>query len=110
MAAPCLPSRPSGPPPPIKIPVVYCICNNAGYRVLKLNLRRWFADVLHEPDRPSQYLGMDLNQPFDLAAIAQAMNVPAHRIEDPTQIAPALTQALNRDGPTLLDIIIDGAV
>ena len=93
-----------------QIPVVYCICNNAGYRVLKLNLRRWFGDVLHEPDRPSQYIGMDLDQPFDLAAIAQAMNVPAERIEAPTRIAPALTQALQRNGPTLLDIIIDGSV
>ena len=93
-----------------RIPVVYCICNNAGYRVLKLNLRRWFGDVLHEPDRPSQYIGMELDQPFDLAAIAQAMGVPAERIEDPTRIAPALTQALQRNGPTLLDIIIDGSV
>ena len=93
-----------------QIPVVYCICNNAGYRVLKLNLRRWFGDVLHEPDRPSQYIGMDLDQPFDLAAIAQAMGVPAERIESPTRIAPALTQALHRNGPTLLDIIIDGTV
>ena len=93
-----------------RIPVVFCICNNAGYRVLKLNLRRWFADVLHEPDRPSQYLGMDLNQPFDLAAIAQAMNVASERIEDPTRIAPALTQALHHNGPTLLDVIIDGTV
>ena len=93
-----------------RIPVVYCICNNAGYRVLKLNLRRWFGDVLHEPDRPSQYIGMELDQPFDLAAIAQAMGVPAERIEDPTRVAPALTQALHRNGPTLLDIIIDGSV
>ena len=93
-----------------QIPVVYCICNNAGYRVLKLNLRRWFGDVLHEPDRPSQYIGMDLDQPFDLAAIAQAMGVPAERIESPNRIAPALTQALHRNGPTLLDIIIDGTV
>ena len=93
-----------------RIPVVFCICNNAGYRVLKLNLRRWFADVLHEPDRPSRYLGMDLNQPFDLAAIAQSMGVPSERIENPTRIAPALTHALNQTGPTLLDIIIDGAV
>ena len=93
-----------------QIPVVYCICNNAGYRVLKLNLRRWFGDVLHEPDRPSQYIGMDLDQPFDLAAIAQAMGVPAERVESPTRIAPALTQALHRNGPTLLDIIIDGNV
>ena len=93
-----------------QIPVVYCICNNAGYRVLKLNLRRWFGDVLHEPDRPSQYIGMDLDQPFDLAAIAQAMGVPAERIDDPTRIAPALTQALHRNGPVLLDIVIDGGV
>ena len=93
-----------------QIPVVYCICNNAGYRVLKLNLRRWFGDVLHEPDRPSQYIGMDLDQPFDLAAIAQAMNVPAERVEDPTRVAPALTQALHRGGPVLLDIVIDGSV
>ena len=93
-----------------QIPVVYCICNNAGYRVLKLNLRRWFGDVLHEPDRPSQYIGMELDQPFDLAAIAQAMGVPAERIEDPTRVAPALTQALQRNGPVLLDIVIDGSV
>ena len=71
-----------------QIPVVYCICNNAGYRVLKLNLRRWFGDVLHEPDRPSQYIGMDLDQPFDLAAIAQAMGVPAERVEDPSSRRP----------------------
>ena len=93
-----------------QIPVVYCICNNAGYRVLKLNLRRWFGDVLHEPDRPSKYIGMDLDQPFDLAAIAQAMNVPAERVEDPSRVAPALTAALDRGGPVLLDIVIDGSV
>ena len=93
-----------------RIPVVYCICNNAGYRVLKLNLRRWFGDVLHEPDRPSQYIGMDLDQPFDLAAIAQAMGVPAERVEDPSRVAPALTEALHRGGPVLLDIVIDGGV
>ena len=93
-----------------QIPVVYCICNNAGYRVLKLNLRRWFGDVLHEPDRPSQYIGMDLDQPFDLAAIAQAMGVPAERVEDPTRVSPALTQALQHNGPALLDVVIDGFV
>ena len=93
-----------------RIPVVFCICNNAGYRVLKINLRRWFTDVLHEPDRTSRYIGMDLDQPFDLAAIARAMGVPAERVEDPSRVAPALTEALDRGGPVLLDIIIDGSV
>ncbi len=93
-----------------RIPVVYCICNNAGYRVLKLNLRRWFAETLGNPDLPSQYLGMDIPQPFDLAAIARAMGVPAQRIDDPAHIAPALTTALASNGPALLDIVIDGRV
>ncbi len=53
---------------------------------------------------------MDLNQPFDLAATAQSMGVPSERIENPSRIAPALTQALDHPGPTLLDIIIDGTV
>ena len=37
------------------------------------------------------------------------MNVPSERIEDPARIAPALIQALQHHGPTLLDII-DGSV
>ena len=53
---------------------------------------------------------MDLNQPFDLAAIAQSIGVPSQRIENPNPHPPALTQALHHPGPTLPDIIIDGTV
>ena len=31
---------------------------------------------------------MDLNQPFDLAAIVQSIGVPSERIETPTRIPP----------------------
>ncbi len=93
-----------------KIPVVYAICNNGGYRVLKVNLHAYFNDVLREPDRRTSYLGMDLPQEFDLAAIAGAMGVAAERIEDPERVGPALERALDSGAPALLDIVIDGAL
>jgi len=93
-----------------QIPAVYAICNNGGYRVLKVNLHAYFVEVLGEPDRPTSYLGMDLPQEFDLGAIAAAMGVASERIEDPDRIGPAFQRALESGKPALLDIIIDGAL
>ncbi len=93
-----------------QIPAVYAICNNGGYRVLKVNLHAYFEEVLGEPDRETSYLGMDLPQEFDLGAIAAAMGVASERIEDPERIRPAFERALDSGRPALLDIIIDGAL
>ncbi len=93
-----------------QIPAVYAICNNGGYRVLKVNLHAYFEEVLGEPDRPTSYLGMDLPQEFDLGAIAAAMGVASERIEDPERIGPAFERALDSGKPALLDVIIDGAL
>ncbi len=93
-----------------QIPAVYAICNNGGYRVLKVNLHAYFEEVLGEPDRETSYLGMDLPQDFDLGAIAAAMGVASERIEDPERIGPAFERALDSGKPALLDIIIDGAL
>lgn len=93
-----------------EIPTVYAICNNGGYRVLKVNLHAYFEEVLGEPDRETSYLGMDLPQEFDLGAIAAAMGVASERIEDPERIGPAFERALDSGRPALLDIIIDGAL
>ena len=40
------------------IPVVYLICNNRSYRILKLNMDTYKTQVLGEA-RPEEYLGMD---------------------------------------------------
>ncbi len=93
-----------------RIPAVYAVCNNGGYRVLKVNLHAYFEHVLGEPDRPTSYLGMDLPQEFDLAALAGAMGVVSERIEDPERIGPAFERALDSGKPALLDIVIDGAL
>ena len=92
------------------IPVVYVICNNRSYRILKLNMDRYKTHILGQQDPSSKYIAMDFPTPLDLAAIANAMGVHGRRVEDPDEIGPALKEALASGKPALLDVIIDGGV
>ena len=86
------------------IPVIYCICNNRSYNVLKVNLDLYTQLVLQEPDYQPAYLGTDFTHPFDFAALAQAFGVQGRRIEDPAEIGPALACALASGRPAVLDV------
>ena len=92
------------------IPVVYVICNNGSYRVLKINLDAYKSQILKEEKPQSKYLGMDFPTPLDLAGMAEAMGVHGRRIEDPAELGPAMRAALDLGKPALLDVVIDGAV
>ena len=92
------------------IPVVYLICNNRAYRVLKLNMNVYKRDILGESDPQSKYLAMDFPIPFNIAGIAEGMGIYGRSITDPAEIGPALTDALNSGRPAVLDISIDGSV
>jgi benzoylformate decarboxylase len=92
-----------------KIPVVYVICNNASYRILKVNMAV-YKRMAGLGDKPSRHIGMDFNIPFDMAAIARAFGMSGVRIEDPDRIGPELGAAVAAGGPALLDVVIDGAV
>ena len=52
------------------IPVVYAICNNRSYRVLKVNMDIYLRRMLDDQERQSEYVGMDFANPLDLSAIA----------------------------------------
>ncbi len=93
-----------------KIPVVYVVCNNAAYRVLKLNMDVYMKQVIDEPDRKSKYVGMDFPVPFDFASIARAIGAYGARVEKVDEIGPALQAALDSGGPAVLDMIVDGSV
>ncbi len=93
-----------------EIPVVYIICNNRAYRILKLNMDVYKRDILGETDPRSRYMAMDFPVPMNIAGMAQAMGVCGRRIEDPDEIAPALAAALESGKPAVLDVSIDGAV
>jgi len=93
-----------------KIPVVYVVCNNESYRILKLNMNVWQTQIAGRPEPQTDYLGMDFAVPFDIAAIANAFGVRGRRIEDPAELGPALTEAIASNEPVVLDVRIDGTV
>lgn len=92
------------------IPVVYVICSNNAYRVLKLNMNLYKTHILGERSPKSRYIAMDFPTPLNIAGIAEAMGVDSSRIQDPADIAPALARAIALGKPAVLDIAIDGAV
>ena len=92
------------------IPVVYLICNNSSYRILKLNMNRYKSYILGESQPTSSYIGMDFPQPFEMAAIANAMGVHGQKVQNPEELGPAVKKALDSGKPALLDVIIDGSV
>ena len=92
------------------IPVVYVICNNRSYRILKLNLNTYKTQILGEAKPESQYLGADFPLPLNIAGIAKATGVYGQKIERPEDVAPAVRNALELGRPAVLDVSIDGAV
>jgi benzoylformate decarboxylase len=86
----------------LQLPITYVIPNNRGYRILKERLVSF-----RKTDR---FIGMDLREPdIDFVALAQSLGVPATRVSDPAQIAPALRAAVASGKPSLLDVsVIDG--
>ena len=91
------------------IPVVYLVCNNRSYRILKVNMNIYKTQMLGEQP-PGSYIGMDFPNPLNLAGMANACGVFGRAIEDPEEIAPAIEEALASGKPALLDIMIDGSV
>jgi len=93
-----------------KIPVVYVICNNSSYRILKLNMNTYKSHVLKDDAPESQHIAMDFPTPFNFAGIAAAFGLDSRRIEDPAELAPAMKRALALGEPALLDVAIDPSV
>jgi len=85
------------------------VCNNRSYRILKDNIQQyWRERGMPEHDFPAFF---DLGGPelrFD--RMAEALGVPALRVETGSQVRPAISKALETDGPFLIDLVIAGDV
>ena len=92
------------------LPVIYIICSNRSYRILKLNMNIYQSQLLQRETPASQYIGMDFGQPFNVGAIANAMGVYGRSIEDPAELGPAVEKALASGKPAVLDVAIDGSL
>ena len=88
-----------------RIPVTYVMLSNRAYRILKLNM----LEYLGEGAAGREFVAMDLTEPelrFD--RMAEAMGVPARRVEAPEQLPAALEEAVgHRGGPFLLDVVLE---
>jgi benzoylformate decarboxylase len=90
-----------------ELQVVFVICNNAQYRILKAGLLAFRS----EPAKQGKFVGMDLIHPeIDFVQLAESLGVSAERVTKSQEVGPALQQALSRPGPSLIDIPIDRSV
>ena len=76
-----------------QIPVIVLVFNDSGYNILRIIQ----DNVLGHKN------GTELPR-VDFVAVAEGMGVDAERVEGVEQFEPALQRALDRSGPTLLDI------
>jgi benzoylformate decarboxylase len=86
-----------------KIPVVFVICNNAQYQILKLCGRS-----MSLPQAAAEkFEGVDLVAPeLDYLALARGFGVEAHRITEPDELADRVSAAFRGDRPVLFDVPI----
>ncbi len=92
-----------------KIDAKFVICNNRGYKLLKLNIQQyWRERQIPEHEFPVSF---DIEAPdlrFDM--LAQAMGVPALRVERPEEVSGAISGALSHQGPFLIDLVVSSEV
>ncbi len=85
------------------LPVIFVICDNGGYRILKQRLK-----AFHDNDR---FIGMDFKNPsINVATLAEGFGLRAHRVENGAAFEAAFADALAASEPVLLDVVVDGAV
>ncbi|TYQ13279.1 UNVERIFIED_CONTAM: benzoylformate decarboxylase [Acetivibrio alkalicellulosi] len=84
----------------------FVICNNKSYRLLMLNIQQYWKErdiPFHEYPKPFK-----LNEPLiNFSEMAQAMGVPAIKVERPEDIAKSIEKMLNTKGPFLIDLILE---
>jgi benzoylformate decarboxylase len=83
----------------LKLPVTYVIANNRSYRILKERLVSMRGS--------DKFVGMDIKDPaIDYVGLARAMGVPGRRVTDPNDVAPALREAAEQGGPSLIEVVV----
>jgi len=87
----------------------FVVCNNRSYRILQYNIQQYWQEIgVPERDFP---LSFDLSKPdIRFAEIARSLGVAAVRVERPEEVAPAIRQALDHQGPFLIELLLEGNV
>jgi acetolactate synthase-1/2/3 large subunit len=80
------------------------ICNNSGYRIVELEMRRAGIDL----PGPRARSMMDIDAPaIDWVSLARGLGLPAVRVETVDELVPALQRALAEPGPCLIEAVLE---
>ena len=85
------------------IPVVFVICNNAQYQILKI-----CAQTMKLPEAMQErFAGLDLTGPeIDMVRLAEAYGVRGIRLTEPDEVADAVSAGFRDNRPLLIDVPI----
>ena len=85
----------------LKLPITFVIANNGGYRIIKERLLAFHGN--------DTFIAMDFKDPsIEFADLARSLGVKAERIETAGAFETAFQAADKRDGPVLLEVMVDG--
>jgi benzoylformate decarboxylase len=83
---------------------IFIICNNGQYLILKRRLHAYNGPAAKE----QSYIGIDLVSPaIQFVDLARALGVHAECAERPADLHQALQAAMQRQGPTLIDVPLE---
>ena len=83
----------------LKLPILFLIFNNQGYRILKERLLAFHGN--------DQYIGMNLREPsIDFTGLATSFGMPAKKITETAQFETAFKPAVISDAPCLFEIML----
>jgi benzoylformate decarboxylase len=83
---------------------IFVICNNSQYLILKRRLHAYNGPA----SKTQTYIGIDLHSPaIQFTGLARSLGVHAERVERPADLQQALKEALQRQGPTLIDVPLE---
>ena len=90
-----------------KLNILFVILSNREYRVLKHNVDQYRRRFNAQSNKP--YPHMDLSDPvMSFTSMAEGMGVPGAQVSKPGEIAGAIDDALNQEGPFMLDLVVEG--
>ena len=87
-----------------RIPVVFLICNNAQYQILKIGAQSLGLPAAND----GKFVGLDLDGPeIDYLRLAESFGVKAQRVESAEELRAVLPPALQADEPLLIEAPIE---
>jgi benzoylformate decarboxylase len=86
-----------------RLPITFVLLNNGGYRIIKQRLQAFHGT--------NHFVGMDFRDPsVDFVGIAHSLGLNATRVGDPAEFGAALSSAIDRRSPSLIEVLIDRSV